>query len=53
MGTDVAHARRDVTDADADATVAHQRLIELGEAANDWAAAARNASLWPIAQFVI
>ncbi len=31
---------------DGAATVAHQRLIELGEAAGDWPAAARNARRW-------
>ncbi|MDY3555614.1 tetratricopeptide repeat protein [Gemmata sp. JC717] len=31
---------------DGDATAAHQRLIELGAAAGDWTAAARNARRW-------
>ena len=44
--TEEAAALEEWAKRDADATVAYQRLFELGEASSDWAAAARNARRW-------
>jgi tetratricopeptide (TPR) repeat protein len=43
---DEAAALEELAKHDSDATAAHQRLIELSEAASDWSSAARNARRW-------